>query len=132
MMTVLATSFRTPAPTERAAPLRAPPVLTPITAVAARLGVTSRALRHYEAIGLISSHRGKRDLRLYDRDTVALLETVSVLRRIDVPIAEIRAVMLRRQDQQSYRQALHDLLRTTLLEHRRRVDLIESLMEQLG
>lgn len=107
-------------------------MLTPITAVAARLGITSRALRHYEAIGLISSHRGKRDLRLYDRDTITVLETVSLLRRIDVPIAEIRAVMLLRRDQESYRQALLDLLRATLLEYRRRVDFIEGLIEQLG
>lgn len=130
-MTLLVKPLHAPASTERGARLQAPDVLTPIATVAARLGITARALRHYEAIGLISSHRGKRSLRLYDRDTIEMLEMVSLLRRIGVPIAQIRSVMLRRVDQVSYRQALQDLLGSALLKHLQYVGFIENLIKQL-
>lgn len=127
----LASALRQAAPDATRPPLRAPKILTPITAVAARLGVTSRALRHYEMIGLISSHRGPRDLRLYDRDMVETLEMVALLRRVDIPIADIRAVIQRRSDPERYRQALQDLLQATLAERRRCVSAIEDLIETL-
>ena len=110
------------------APLRSPNVLTPINVLATRLGVTSRALRHYEAIGLVSSGRGSRGVRRYDQDTVALLEAITLLRAVDVPIADIRAVMTQRSDSESYAQALHGVLADALLERRRCVAAIEALM----
>lgn len=112
-------------------PLRAPERLLSITALASRLGITTRALRHYEAIGLVSSHRGVNSLRLYDQDTIEILEVVSLLRRVDVPIADIRSVMRLRSDPKDYLQALHDLLEATLRERQHCVSLIKDLIRNL-
>ena len=107
-------------------------VLTPINVLAERLGVTSRALRHYEAIGLVAARRGTRSVRYYDRDAVELLEAVTLLRSVDVPIADIRDVMQYRGDQAAYDAALKTVLANALLERRRCAATIESLIETIG
>ncbi len=122
---------RAPRAASASSPLRSPNVLTPINVLAMRLGVTSRALRHYEAIGLVSSGRGSRGVRRYDQDTVAVLEAITLLRGVDVPIADIRAVMTQRFDAKSYAQALRGVLADALLERRRCADAIEALMADI-
>ncbi|OYW25666.1 MAG: hypothetical protein B7Z44_18390 [Caulobacter sp. 12-67-6] len=119
-------------PSAISAPLRSPTMLTPINVLATRLGVTARALRHYEAIGLVSSGRGSRGVRCYDQDTVAILEAITLLRGVDVPIAEIRAVMSQRSDPKAYIRALRNVLADALLERRRCVAAIEALMVDVG
>lgn len=124
------TAARRPGAT--AAPLRSPAMLTPINILAARLGVTARALRHYEAIGLVTSGRGSRGVRCYDQDTVAILEAISRLRGVDVPIADIRCLMSQRSDPNAYSQALLAVLTDALQERRRCVAAIEALMVDVG
>lgn len=121
-----------PRPGAASAPLRSPATLTPINVLATRLGVTARALRHYEAVGLVSSGRGSRGVRCYDQDTVALLEAITLLRGVDVPIAEIRALMAQRSDPKAYTQALRNVLADALLERRRCVAALEALMVDVG
>lgn len=107
-------------------------VLTPINVLAERLGVTSRALRHYEAIGLVASRRGARSVRYYDRDAVELLEAVALLRSVDVPIADIRDVMRHRGDPVAYDAALKAVLAQALAERRRCAATIEGMIEAIG
>jgi len=107
-------------------------VLTPINVLAERLGVTSRALRHYEAIGLVAARRGTRSVRYYDRDAVELLEAVALLRSVDVPIADIRDVMRHRGDPAAYDAALKAVLAQALQERRRCAATIEGLIEAIG
>ena len=119
-------------PGATSAPLRSPAMRTPINVLAARLGVTARALRHYEAIGLVSSGRGSRGVRCYDQETVSILEAISLLRGVDVPIADIRALMGQRSDPKAYSQALRSVLASALQERRRCVAAIEALMVDVG
>lgn len=83
-----------PAPFERR-PLPRGAEVTPITALTARLGLTSRALRHYEAIGLIVSNRDWGGIRHYSATTVEAIELIVQLRTVDICLADIRSILSR-------------------------------------
>lgn len=56
-----------------------------------RAGVSSRTLRHYDAIGLFKPTRtGPDGRRHYDADAVARLQQILVLRDLGMPLPEIR------------------------------------------
>lgn len=62
--------------------------------LARRSGVTIRALRHYDAIGLLSpSARSAGGFRLYGADDVARLYRIQALARLDLPLAEIGRIL---------------------------------------
>jgi len=62
--------------------------------LARRTGLTVRALRHYDDIGLLKpSARSDGGYRLYDREDVARLYRVQALRRLDVSLAGIGAIL---------------------------------------
>lgn len=62
--------------------------------LARRTGLTVRALRHYDDIGLLKpSARSDGGYRLYGRDDVARLYRIQALRRLDVSLAEIGAIL---------------------------------------
>ena len=62
--------------------------------LARRAGLTVRALRHYGDIGLlVPSGRSSGGYRLYDRKDVARLYRIQALRRLDLSLAEIGALL---------------------------------------
>lgn len=62
--------------------------------LARRSGVTIRALRHYDAIGLLSpSARSAGGFRLYGHDDVARLYRIQALARLDLPLGEIGRIL---------------------------------------
>ncbi|MFP5392556.1 MAG: MerR family transcriptional regulator [Gammaproteobacteria bacterium] len=62
--------------------------------LARRTGITIRALRHYDDIGLLSpSARTQGGFRLYDRADVARLYRIQALCRLNLPLAEIGRVL---------------------------------------
>jgi MerR family transcriptional regulator, thiopeptide resistance regulator len=65
------------------------------TAQVARMaGVTSRALRHYDAIGLLPPARvGPGGLRYYDREQLLRLQQILLLRELDLGLDAIAAVL---------------------------------------
>jgi DNA-binding transcriptional MerR regulator len=71
-------------------------VVTTIGAVSDALGLTPRAIRHYEEHGLVALPRDRQNRRLFDTRTRAVLQFVAHLRRADVPLAEIRGLMSER------------------------------------
>lgn len=64
-----------------------------ISVVARRLGVTLRALRHYEAEGLIVPLRASGGVRYFTSEEVVRLERIVLLRQADLPLDAIRRVM---------------------------------------
>lgn len=59
-----------------------------------RAGVTIRALRHYDEIGLLSpSARSEGGFRLYGREDVGKLYRIQALIRLNLPLSEIRQVL---------------------------------------
>jgi DNA-binding transcriptional MerR regulator len=63
--------------------------------LARRTGLTTRALRHYDALGvLVPAHTDPDDgYRFYDEAQVAVAQLVARLRALDLPLASVRAVL---------------------------------------
>jgi DNA-binding transcriptional MerR regulator len=56
-------------------------------------GVTARALRHYEEVGLIHPHRAAHGVRLFSPDQCELASLIVSLRRCDVSLEAIRDLL---------------------------------------
>lgn len=66
----------------------------PISEVARMSGVTARALRHYDEIGLLPPARiGSNGHRYYEEHQLLLLQQILVLRALDVGLPEIGRVL---------------------------------------
>lgn len=71
-----------------------------IQQVAAKAGVTSRTLRHYDDIGLLRPSRvGENGYRYYDADALARLQAVLLLRDLGLSLPVIADVLDRRADE---------------------------------
>lgn len=69
-------------------------MLLKIGELAKRTGLTIRALRHYDEIGLlVPSVRSESGYRLYGRQDVAKLYRIQALRRLDISLAEIQEIL---------------------------------------
>ncbi|MFD5556700.1 MerR family transcriptional regulator [Streptomyces sp. NPDC127068] len=58
--------------------------------LAARAGTTPRALRYYEARGLLSARRGENGHRVYDEDALLLLRQIRTLQESGFDLEETR------------------------------------------
>lgn len=96
-----------------------------VSEVARLSGVTVRTLHHYDQIGLLRpSHRGANGYRHYDTAALDRLQRILFYRELELPLAEIHAVLDREDDPLDHLQRQHDLL----LEQRQRIDdLIQTL-----
>lgn len=71
-----------------------------IQEVARLTGTTSRTLRHYDAIGLLSPSRvGDTGYRWYDEDALVRLQRILLLRELGLGLAEIARVLDERTDE---------------------------------
>jgi DNA-binding transcriptional MerR regulator len=69
-----------------------------IGVLAQRTGVTVRALRHYDALGLLKpSHRTDAGHRLYTRRDIERLQQIRSLRQLGLSLAEVRTCLLDRR-----------------------------------
>jgi len=67
--------------------------LIAISAVSKSLGVSSRTLRYYEKIGLVQSRRlDDYAYRVYDDDAIRRLRQIIILRKLHVPVKQIREI----------------------------------------
>ena len=64
-----------------------------ISRLARTTGVTLRALRHYESLGLIRSQRTRAGARVFTPKQCEIASTVVLLRKLDVPICEIQPII---------------------------------------
>ncbi|WP_184721617.1 MerR family transcriptional regulator [Caulobacter sp.] len=113
-------------------PARAPMRLVSIGDLARRLGVTTRALRHYQDQDLVRSHRLSGNVRGYDAEAVERLETVIALRAVGLPIAAIRTVLDLREEPQAQASALRDALSSALEAQRDQVTRLQEMLEQMA
>ncbi|USQ97395.1 MerR family transcriptional regulator [Caulobacter sp. RL271] len=111
-------------------PLRAPVRLVSIGDLARQLGVTPRALRHYQDRGLVRSHRLSGNVRGYDAEAVEQLETITALRAVGLPIAAIRQVLELRDRPEAQADALREALSGVLQARRDQVTRLEEMLEE--
>lgn len=64
-----------------------------VSAVSKSLGISSRMLRYYEQVGLIESQRIEEyAYRVYDEDAIRRLRQIIILRKLRVPVRQIREI----------------------------------------
>ena len=69
-------------------------VLLKIGEIARRAGVTLRTIRYYQALGLIrAACRTPGGMRLFRPETIDRARLIRDLRRLDVPLAQIKALL---------------------------------------
>lgn len=97
-----------------------PAVRSPISQARDGLGVTSRAIRHYEGLGLIRCGRDARGARTLDGAAMRDLRLIRDLRDAGVSIPEIAAILRKTQDREAaIRQILIDRLKRLEMERAR-------------
>lgn len=68
--------------------------LITVTQVSQELGLSTRMLRYYEQLGLVSSQRREGyAYRLYDQDAVRRLRQIVILRKLRLPLREIQQIL---------------------------------------
>jgi MerR family transcriptional regulator, thiopeptide resistance regulator len=72
---------------------------------AALVGVTPRALRYYDRLGLLRPKRSRAGYRIYSARDLEALEEIVALKFIGVPLKKIAAI--RRRPNGSFAQVLH-------------------------
>jgi DNA-binding transcriptional MerR regulator len=117
----------TPAARGLAAPLH----FVPIGDLAKRLGVTTRALRYYQEQGLIQPRRLAGNIRAYDLETVAALETIIALREVDLPIATIADILALRDDPPAQAEATHAALVQARADKVRGIALVDAMLDAM-
>ncbi len=93
-----------------------------LTDIMRMFGLTARAARYYEAVGLIETGRDRRNCRTYDAAARERLKIIVELRKAGVGIEDIRDVLSADYDQQAMSAAIEKLsLRIAKLEEERAV-----------
>lgn len=82
-------------PSKSAAPSshRIGPTASTISDASRQLGLTMRAIRLYEDMGLIRCSRGAKNIRILDEPAKARLRTIVELKRLGLTISEIAALL---------------------------------------
>jgi len=100
--------------------------------LAARLGTTTKTLRHYEKMGLITpSGRTESGYRVYDRDDQRHAGNVLGLRAIGLSIPEVRALLLDDSDPRPIRQRLLGHLDEKLRETEETLSVLQGRRDDL-
>jgi DNA-binding transcriptional MerR regulator len=91
------------------------PELITVGQLARRVGLTAKALRHYDRVGLLAPAlvESGTGYRFYGPEQVAHARLVQVLRSVDVPLEQVRACLATPDDEAAIRQVL--------IQHRRRL-----------
>lgn len=85
-----------------------------IASVAQMTGTTTRALRYYESIGLLSPKRYAGRFRIYDEDDIRVANDIVYLRRLGFPVHDVAAYLDRQSARTAERQKLLESIRDRL------------------
>ncbi len=91
-----------------------------------KLGITKQALIYYEKEGLIKPSRDQNNYRHYTQNDLELLQVILLLRSFDLPIDEIKMILL---GELSLRKAL-ETKQNYLLNERERITAIEKRIKE--
>lgn len=104
---------------------------TTITQLADSTGVTPRALRHYEARGLLRPVRVKSGERRYTAEEAAIARTIVLLRSLDISIAEIGRLIDPDRQGAGRTADLRRLLLSRDQELKHRLDRVQTALSEL-
>ena len=102
-----------------------------IKQIADLAGVTTRTLRYYDQIGLLSPPQtGENGYRYYDRGSLLQLQQILFYRELDVPLKEIQQILSRPDF--DLRQALEEHRRSLQARSQRLTTLIETVDQTIA
>lgn len=99
-----------------------------ISRLSAMTGVTPRALRHYEDVGLIRPHRAAHGVRLFTPDQCELASLIVSLRRCDVSLDDIRGVLAEEASDSDRRARLRGVLQRKADELARKLAVVTATL----
>lgn len=100
--------------------------------LARALGVTTKTLRHYEKIGLIpEAGRSENDYRVYCEAAVERARLVTGLRKLDLSLDAVRALLDDDGDGRSLRQRLMGRLDEQIQEYELRIAVLQGGRDDL-
>ena len=103
-----------------------------IQEVARKAGTTSRTLRHYDQIGLLSpSHIGHNGYRYYDATAVVRLQRILLLRELGMGLPEIAEVLSRNTDEIAALEKHREVLQAEVTRIARQVAAVEHSIDVL-
>ena len=97
-----------------------------------RLGLSKANIRFYEKEGLLSPCRSANGYRDYTEEDAARLRQISVLRKLGMPLSDIRAVLSGEQDMAQALERTHDALEQQLESLGGALRLCETMQEDLA
>jgi DNA-binding transcriptional MerR regulator len=103
-----------------------------IAQVATLAGVTFRALRYYEEVGLLSPGRDRSGTRLFDRRQCDKAIMIARLRRMDLSLADIRWFLDVETSDEGRRRFLDRALNEQLTRLRGKYAEVQSMVDQLA
>lgn len=105
-----------------------------ITEVSRATGLSSRALRHYESLGLIRSRRASNGYREFDEDALVTLQRILALRELGVGLARTAEILSSQTDAQAALAEHAAALRAERERISRQIDALErgAIALQLG
>lgn len=103
-----------------------------IAQVATLAGVTFRALRYYEEVGLLSPTRDRSGARLFDRRQSDKALMIARLRRMDLSLADIRWFLDVETTDEGRRRFLDRALNEQLTRLRGKYAEVQSMVDQLA
>lgn len=103
-----------------------------IAQVATLAGVTFRALRYYEELGLLAPTRDRSGARCFDRRQCDRAIIIAKLRRMDLSLADIRWILDEETNDEGRRRFLDRVLNDQLSQLRARYAEIQTMMDQLA
>jgi DNA-binding transcriptional MerR regulator len=114
--------------------MRGPVKLIGIGELSELAGVTPRALRYYEAEGLIEARRDRYNVRCYDWGSRRRLLLLVQLRRAGLSLSEVRSILATQDAGEPVRDHARERIsaRLTALEHEReRAHAVLQMLEEL-
>lgn len=70
-----------------------------IKAITKMTGLTSKTLRHWESVGLLAPARDQNDYRLYSEQDIAQIFYIMSLRKLDLPLDQIKNILSQYEDE---------------------------------
>ena len=105
--------------------------LLKIRDVVARTGLTERAIRHYERLGLIKPDRSAAGQRLFGAEALRALASVRILKRTGFSLAEIEALLATKVDAKTLVKAQIESLRAQAASLQSSLTLLQSIAREL-
>ncbi|GAA0649959.1 MerR family transcriptional regulator [Brevundimonas lenta] len=99
-----------------------------ISRLAEITGVTPRALRHYEDVGLIRPLRSAAGVRLFTPDQCELASRIVLLRRCDLSLDEIRDVLAGAPSEDDRATRLRDVLERKAADLSRTLEVVNAAL----